>query len=79
MSAYEDRFRYTEEEARRILVEGADAFIMHLLINDDDTFSIMQHIVCEWCDYCDSQGDARLKPDIKAVTAKPDPYEFQER
>jgi hypothetical protein len=77
MSNYEDRFRYTEEEARRILVDEADAAIMHLLLNDDGTFSIMSHIVCEHCDYCDSQGDARLQHDIEAVAAKPDPYEFQ--
>jgi lipoate synthase len=79
MSNYEDRPRYTEEEARRILAEGACAAIMHLLLNDDGTFSIMYHIVCEHCDYCDSQGDARRKKDIEAVPAKPDPYEFQER
>ena len=79
MSGFKNRDRYTETEARDILENTTSNVIMHLLDNEDGTFSIMGHIVCEHCDYCCSQGDARWERDIVAVPAKRDPYENQER
>ena len=77
MTGFSERDRYTEAEARRLLVDTASSVVMHLLDNGDGTFSIMSHIVCEYCNYCESQGDARAKADITAVAAKADPYESQ--
>ena len=74
---FENRPRYAEKEARMALEHRAGSMVMHLLDNQDGTFSIMEHIVCEHCDYCTEQGDARLQRDIKAVVAKADPYENQ--
>jgi len=71
---FENRAKYSEEEARRILVEEAGAAVMHLLDNGDGTFSIMSHIVCEMCDYCIEQGDCRGNEKAFAVPAKSDPY-----
>jgi hypothetical protein len=36
--------------------------ISHLLINDDATYSVVYHIVCEHCDYCDSRGVRLRRP-----------------
>ena len=79
MATFKERARYTEVDARRLLAETTSSMFQHLLDNEDGTFSIMAHIVCEYCDYCVSQGDARGKGDITAVPAKPDPYEIQGR
>jgi len=76
--SFETRSRYTEEEARSILAKPASV-IQHLLKNIDGTFSVMSHIVCEWCDYCDEQGDCRGNMDAEPVNAKCNPYEQQER
>lgn len=77
--SHEDRPRYSLEECRQACVEGSNA-IMHVLDNGDETYSIMQHIVCEWCDYCDTQGDCRSgggPADFEPVPFKEDPYENQ--
>jgi hypothetical protein len=73
-SGFEDRARMTLEEARSVC-ERPTNVITHLLSNDDGTFSVMSHIVCEHCDYCDSQGDCR-EGGKAAVPAKDDPYEM---
>lgn len=71
---FENRLRFTESQAREALMEPTN-MISHLLDNGDGTFSIMYHIVCAWCDYCEDQGDCRMRPDAPAVPAKEDPYE----
>lgn len=78
--SFENRLRMTEKEARNALVENIGPMIMHLLKNiDDDSFSIMSHINCEWCDFCDEQGDCRFKSDAVPCIAKPNPYENQDK
>lgn len=77
MSSFEDRERMSLDDARGV-AESPTNMITHLLSNDDGTFSVMSHIVCEWCDYCDTQGDCRGGAGAP-VPAKPNPYENQER
>jgi hypothetical protein len=70
-----DRWRGTETEAREDLLNTDSNMIRHLLDNGDGTFSIMEHIVCEMCDYCYSQGDCRGRTDnYLAVPFQEDPY-----
>jgi len=47
------------------------------LDNGDGTYSIMYHIVCEFCDYCEEQGDCRGRGDFVTPLAKEDPYKLQ--
>lgn len=68
------RARFDLDEATRYLQEPS-GMVRHLLVNKDGTYSIMSHIVCEWCDYCTTQGDCRGVETPVAVPAKPDPYE----
>jgi len=72
---FDNRPRFTEEEARRDLVDYPSAKITHLISNDDGTFSLLGHIVCEYCDYCEEQGDCRGNYNAIAFPAKEDPYE----
>jgi hypothetical protein len=74
-SGYENRLRMDRPTADRFLTMHAGAKIMHLLDNEDGTFSILTHIVCEHCDYCHEQGDCRGKEDAVALPAKGNPYE----
>ncbi len=73
-----NRDRSTLEVARNVANNLIHDRISHLLDNGDGTYSVMCHIVCEWCDYCDSQGDCRLKPDCVPVPYQDDPYQGQE-
>jgi hypothetical protein len=78
---FANRPRFGEAEVREYLAGEArqSNAIHHLLDNQDHTFSVMSHIVCEHCDYCDDQGDCRGRGDPEAVPAKPNAYENQER
>lgn len=69
-----DRWRGTEQEAREQLKQSGN-MIIHLLSNDDGTFSLMRHIVCEHCHYCDVQGDCRCREDeVEATPYVKNPY-----
>jgi len=72
---FENRPRYSEQEVRDWLTDVDSPMIWHLLKNEDGTYSVMGHIVCEHCDYCESQGDCRRRPEVEAVPAKIRPYE----
>lgn len=63
------RPRLTEEQAREGLKIIESDTPVHLLLNDDSTYSIFvhRHIDHAPCPYCQKQGDARGKPDIEAV------------
>lgn len=62
MSSYAKRDRLTEADARQKLANTESNMVQHLCLNEDDgSFSIMAHIVCEHCDYCDEQDDASLR------------------
>ncbi len=75
--SYENRPRFTEAEIRTYLAGEARKSnkIHHLLDNLDGSFSVLTHIVCEFCDYCVEQGDVRGEADALAEKAKPDPYQ----
>lgn len=73
---FENRWRGTEKEARISLLNSKSNMIGHLLDNQDNTFSIMSHIVCEYCDYCEEQGDCRGRYDMKPCIAKENSYEL---
>lgn len=80
MSGFNERLRLTKAEAYS-LEKYQTPMIAHLLTNEDETYSIMYHINCEWCDYCEQQGDARgmLHGEvIVPMPAKENPYELQE-
>ncbi len=76
MSSFADRSRVTLEEAKALVVDHDHPSILgirHILDNGDGTFSVMCHISCEWCDYCE---EARGVADPCMVhKAKEDPYE----
>lgn len=76
MGNFNDRVRLPESTARKLLNEPTN-MIVHLLKNEDGTFSLMYHIVCDHCDYCDTQEDARSRPDVRAIPAKENPYANQ--
>ena len=73
----EERYRFTEEEARNWIDQySKDAHqVVHLLLNEDGTFSLMGHVVCEWCYYCYAQGDIRGDHDAVPVKYVNDPYD----
>lgn len=76
MSDFSNRPRFKLGEILKYLHENPSNAICHILSNDDGTYSMMYHIVCEHCDHCDSQGDCR---DIFQITkidkVKENPYE----
>ena len=73
---HSDRLRMTLAEARDPRNHDTN-MISHILDNGDGTYSIMYHIVCEHCDYCDSQGDCREGPrEGHLSTVEPVPYKF---
>lgn len=76
-SDFEDRDCMTEEEARTFIRDTESPMILHLLKNEDGSYSVMGHVVCEYCDYCVAQGDCRGKYDAKPQVAKEDPYTNQ--
>lgn len=87
--SFENRERFSLETAREVYKLSGS--IRHILDNQDGTYSVMSHIVCEHCDYCDeynqwwadktSQGltyEQITKLDENIIhLPKPDPYEQQ--
>ncbi len=73
---YAERDRFDEKIARELLMRPSPK-ITHLTINDDGTYSIVTHINCEWCDFCEDsvQGDCRGVYDAKPVPSKMNIYE----
>lgn len=79
---FEDRPRYTYEEMIKEM-QKPEAWVKHALLNDDGTYSVMRHINCEWCDYCDA-ANAAYDSGLRSTEARPfihmvkeDPYEHQ--
>lgn len=74
---FQSRSRHKLGEILKFLYESPSNAICHILSNDDCSYSLMYHIVCEYCDYCDSQGDCRDIFSIeRIVPAKEDPYKL---
>lgn len=80
------RPRLTEEQAREALRTGKvskSETPVHLILNEDGTYSFYVHSTPEWfaahlpCKYCRTQGDARGKSDIEAVPYVPDATEVE--
>ena len=68
----QNRPRLTLEEAQK----SSDSWvgmISHVLRNPEGDFSVMGHIVCEWCDYCTEQEDNG----ILIHEFREDPYESE--
>lgn len=84
MDGFKNRSRMSFEDAKRIIDEDGTYFA-HLLDNSDGTYSVMSHINCEHCDYCEEKDswykagirDNELK--YKSHLAKADPYENQRK
>lgn len=90
MINFKDRPRLSLEEAKKAVKE-ATGWICHLIQNGEwefndreytpPTYSVMMHINCEWCDYCDAANVAyrsgiRYSTDHPLIhLAKEDPYE----
>lgn len=87
-SNFENRDRFDLATARRIANTGNT--INHILYNTDCTHSVMSHINCEHCDYCDEQNnwwemqkqagftyEQIIKLPAPVHIAKADPYEKQ--
>ena len=87
--SFATRPRFSLVEARASLAKPSNA-ICHLLDNQDGTFSIMSHINCEHCDYCDEYNNwwelkktngltfAEIcKLEDPPFVAKEDPYAIQ--
>lgn len=72
---FESRLRMTKEQAMELLANSNSNMVAHLLDNQDGTYSLVYHIVCEYCDYCESQGDCRWRPDAQPQPAKVRIYE----
>ena len=76
MSEYAKRPRFeTIEEAEAYRAAGWPTVlsIRHITRNEDDgTFSVLAHINCEFCDYCEE--GTKAEPHL----AKENPYERQE-
>lgn len=68
MSGFQGRTRMSYADAV-VLVEKPGNTIRHLLDNEDGTYSVMSHIVCEFCDYC-----AESRGLLTVHKAKADPY-----
>lgn len=72
MNNKEERTRFSLEEVLKEADKPTN-MITHVLKNPEGDYSIMGHIVCEWCDYCTEQ-----KSGIKVHDFKEDPYEIEE-
>lgn len=55
MSEFQDRERMSLEDAKKACKLGG--YIKHILDNQDGTYSLMGHINCEHCDYCDESNE----------------------
>ena len=81
----EDRLKFKNYQDALLCYQKPSNAICHLLRNDDDTYSIMYHIVCEHCDYCGQMSFVyesglyfdELHPLIHKY--KDDPYENQKK
>jgi hypothetical protein len=70
MTGFDQRPRFSRIDAEMVLAKPSN-MVRHLTDNGDGTFSIVGHIVCAWCDYCDEvgKGPFRAKADIYELVA----------
>lgn len=54
---FKDRLKFNYEKALEIYNSESNC-IIHILYNNDNTFSIMAHSVCEHCLYCEQANQA---------------------
>lgn len=94
-SNFAERLRFNTVEEILAPVDGRKPLFSHILDNEDGTYSVMSHINCEHCDYCDAENEyyEQIKAtgktweeawDICEINpiihiAKEDPYENQMR
>jgi len=70
--SFDDAVFWTEEMA------GTPMSIHHIIDNDDGTFSLMSHINCEYCDYCEEHSEKNLIVDIGQRSMVSGPHKFKE-
>ena len=69
--SFENRPRFSLKDAWAL--EKKSCGPAHVLENGDGTYSVMSHINCEFCDYCEDEEDKRITIHIP----KSDPYAHQ--
>lgn len=67
-----DRPRFTLDRAMEIHTAPSPK-VTHVVKNPEGDYSVMSHIVCEWCDYCEAEKQGAA---IRGF--KEDPYETVE-
>ncbi len=80
----ETRPRFDLETALKV-VKHSEGWVPHLLDNEDGTYSVMSHITCEQCDYCDDYFEADpdgtkydlYEGNIMIHRVKADPYSHE--
>lgn len=72
--SFDSRTRMSWEDALRATNKPSPR-IQHIVRNDDDTYSVVSHIVCEFCDYCQEAKDSELQLNEIVHTAKRNIYE----
>lgn len=56
ISNFENRYKFKTWEEVLATYKQPTNVIQHILKNDDETFSIMTHIVCNTCNYCRNES-----------------------
>jgi hypothetical protein len=82
--SFQDRTKFQKFSEALAVMKKCTGWINHIILNEDKSFSIMSHINCEWCDYCDQRNAAydngiRYSDDDYPLVheAKQDPHENQ--
>jgi len=68
-----ERERFNLETATEVYKRPSNT-LRHLLDNGDGTYSVMGHIVCEWCDYCEVERNNK-EGVVTIHSAQENPYE----
>lgn len=71
-----DRPRYSFAKIEKYFRESESNTIDHVIYNEDtNDFSIMSHIVCEYCLYCEQENSDNIKfMSIKVSNYVENPY-----
>ena len=68
MASHDERSRMSYADAVAVINRPTNPCVSHLIDNQDGTYSVISHIVCHWCTFCDDQGDCRC---VEAPIAVP--------
>jgi hypothetical protein len=82
--SFESRTRMSLDDAKKVIKKITNR-IPHVIDNQDGTYSVMSHINCETCDYCDARnqgyknGKRDEELDFMIHIAQEDPYRAQKK